>query len=347
MKIVQIAPLEETVPPRTYGGIELIVHNLAEEMVQLGHDVYLLGTGDSKTSAQLVPIIPQAIRNAYSPEEIDNWRNFIKMFHISTILKKIREIQPDIVHNHYSWRLVQFADFIDCPMYTTVHDSITSEHEQYTFLAHPDENYISISDNQRLALPEINWISTIYNGIQVDTFKVNTSKKRDYFAFLGRTSPEKGLKEICQMIKKTKHKLKIAAKIDSVDREYFEHEIKPLIDGKQIEFIGEVNHEQKTEFLRHAKSLLLWLNWEEPFGLVVIEAMACGTPVIVTKRGSMPEIIVDKKTGFLVESLDQMQHALNHVTDINPQDCRKHVEQNFSARRMAQEYLRLAGKLTN
>lgn len=347
MRIVQIAPLEEPVPPRTYGGTELVVYNLIEEMVALGHEVFLLGTGDSQTSANLVPIVEKSIRTMYKQDEIDTWRSFLKIYSIPKILKKINEIKPDIVHNHCSWRLVQFSDFIECPMYTTAHGALTSIHERYTFANNPRENYVSISDNQRLALPEINWVDTIYNGIQVDAFKPKRESKRDYFAFLGRTSPEKGLKEICMMIKKTNYKLKIAAKIDTVDKAYFEAEIKPLIDGAQIEFIGEVNHQQKVDFLQHAKGLLLWLNWEEPFGLVVIEAMAAGAPVIVNRRGSMPEIIEDKKTGFLINTIDEMQHALDNVVKISSKDCQTHVEKHFSARKMAQSYLDLAGKLSN
>lgn len=172
------------------------------------------------------------------------------------------------------------------------------------------------------------------------------AKDRDYFAFLGRTSPEKGLKEIIHMIKKTKYKLKIAAKLDTSDMDYFNAEIKPHIDGKQIEFIGEIGPNEKNEFLGKAKALLLWLNWEEPFGLVVTEAMACGTPVIVNPRGSMPELIKSGQTGFLVNSLDEMQTSLDAVGKINPSDCRTHVEKNFSAQKMTSDYLKLAGRLT-
>lgn len=345
MKIVQVAPLEEPVPPKTYGGTELVVYNVIEEMVKLGHEVHLLGTGDSHTSAHLVPIVEESIRNAKTPHNTEQWRNFMKIFHIPTILKVIKELKPDIVHNHCSWRILQFADFIECPMFTTVHGSIASPHERYTFEKYKTQNFVSISDNQRLAMPEINWLGTVYNGIDVDAFTLNKKDDRAYFAFLGRTSPEKGLKEICLMIKKTNHVLKIAAKIDAVDREYFEKEIQPLIDGKQIQFIGEVNHTQKVEFLKNAKALLLWLNWEEPFGLVVVEAMACGTPVIVNKRGSMPEIVVDTKTGFLINTIDDMLAAIEKIQTIKPQACYDHVAKHFSAKKMAQSYVDLARTL--
>lgn len=345
MRIVQIAPLEEPVPPSKYGGTELVVYNLVEEMTKLGHEVFLLASGDSKVSANLIPIIPKSIRKQYDPQEIDNWRNFLKFYHISSILKTIRDLQPDIVHNHFAWRLILFESFIDCPMYTTIHGPISSVHERYGYSKNPQANYISISDNQRKAMPELNWVKTIYNGIDVNAFKVGP-KKRDYFAFLGRTSPEKGLKEICQMIKKTSHRLKIAAKVDSVDQAYFDSQIKPLIDGSQIEFVGEVGHEGKVELLSQAKALLLWLNWEEPFGLVVPEANACGTPVIVNPRGSMPELVEHGKNGFLVNSLDEMQIRLDQTQTLSSQACREVVMRRFSAEIMAKEYLRLAGRLT-
>lgn len=346
MRIVQIAPLEEPVPPATYGGTELVVYNLIEEMTALGHEVYLLGTGDSKTSAKLVPIVPKAIRLAYPPETIDKWRHFLKFFHISTVLKKIEELKPDIVHNHFAWRLVAFADFIDCPTYTTIHGPISSIHERYTYRQFANHNYISISDNQRKALPELNWVKTIYNGIQVDSFKPAKKSERDYFVFLGRASPEKGLKEICRMIKTTNYKLKIAAKVDTVDREYFEKEVKPLIDGKQIEFVGEVDHAGKVELLSRAKALLLWLNWEEPFGLVVAEALASGAPVLVNPRGSMPELVDNGKTGFLVDSMEEMREKLAEVEKIDIEVCRQTAETRFSSQIMAKEYLKLAGRLT-
>lgn len=347
MRIVQIAPFEEPVPPRKYGGTELVVYNIVQEMTRLGHEVYLIAAGDSKVNANLIPIVEKSLRDMYPSEELDKWRNFLKFFKMGEILQKIREINPDIVHNHLNWRMLVFSDFIDCPMYTTIHGPISSFHERYTYEHYPDANYISISENQRKAMPDINWVKTIYNGIDVKRFNVGEKNDRDYFAFLGRTSPEKGLKEICLMIKKTSHRLKIAAKVDTVDNKYFEQEIKPLIDGSQIEFIGEIGPDEKSDFLGKAKGLLLWLNWEEPFGLVVTEAMACGTPVIVNKRGSMPELIEDKKTGFLVDSMEEMRHFLDKVDGINPQTCREHVENKFSSVIMAKEYLKLAGKLTN
>jgi glycosyltransferase involved in cell wall biosynthesis len=345
MRIVQVAPFEESVPPKKYGGIEIVIFNLVEELVKLGHEVFLLASGDSQTSAILIPTIDVSIRNKFSPTKIDEWRSWLKFYHTATVLEHIREIKPDIVHNHLSWRFIQFRKFIDCPLMTTCHGPLNSLPERYTFARHADANYISISDNQRLAMPKLNWVSTVYNGIAVEQFSLSKQKNKDYFVFLGRTSPEKGLREICQMIASTNHQLKIAAKVDVVDVEYFEKEIKPMIDGKQIEFIGEIDHQGKVELLKHARGLLLWLNWEEPFGLVVVEAMACGTPVIVNRRGSMPELIQNGKTGFLVNSLAEMEVKLNEVSTLKALDCRQWVENHFSTSQMTEGYLQVARNL--
>jgi len=348
MRIVQIAPLEEPVPPEKYGGIELVIYNITEGMVKAGHEVYLLASGDSLTSAHLVPIIPQAIRKAYTdPADIEKWRNFLKVYNTTTVVRHISALKPDIIHNHCSWRILQYADYINYPMMHTVHGPIGSVKERYALSQNSNANYISISNNQREAMPYINWVRTIYNGIDTSWYKSSPLEERQYFAFLGRTSPEKGLKEICEMIRKTSHTLKIAAKVDPVDRVYFEEEIRPLIDGEQIEFVGEINLEEKVKFLRKAKGLLLWLNWEEPFGLVVTEAMASGTPVIVNKRGAMPEIVKNGKTGFLVDSIEEMRSKLDMVHMINPHTCRHHVDTYFSQKTMTEHYLETAQELVN
>jgi glycosyltransferase involved in cell wall biosynthesis len=339
MRIVEIAAIEEKVPPEKYGGTELVVHNVTEGLVQAGHEVYLLASGDSETSANLVPLVEKSLRRMYSPEEIEHWRDYMKVATIPDILKHIKEIKPDIVHNHLNWRLLLFADLIECPVISTMHGPLASLRERETYGKHKNSNYVSISDNQRKAMPELNWVKTVYNGIDVGAFDLET-EKGDYFAFLGRTSPEKGLEEICRMVResKQKHKLKIAAKVDTVDKAYFETHIRPYIDGDQIEFLDEVDHAGKNELLKNAKALLLWLNWEEPFGLVVPEANACGTPVIVNPRGSMPELVKDGVNGFLVNSLAEMEAKLDEVQAIDPVLCRLHAEQNYSKEKMVRDY---------
>ncbi len=342
MKIAVTVPLEETVPPTKYGGTELVVYNEIEKLVEMGHEVYLLGTGDSTTSGTLVPIIDKAIRNKYTDqEELARWREYWKIASISKNLTHLDEIKPDVIHNHFAWRFLLFESNIKYPMFSTMHGPLTSIKEQETYREHSQHPFVSISNNQRKAMPDLHWERTVYNGLNMDQFPTTFDREREYFAFLGRTSPEKGLAELIHMIKKTDHKLKIAAKIDPVDEEYFATEIKPHVDGKQIEFIGEVDHAGKVELLSGAKALLLWLNWEEPFGLVITEAMACGAPVIVNSRGSMPELVTSE-TGFLVDSIAGMQEKLDAVDGIDPRACYQHVLKNFSAKKMTADYLSVA-----
>ncbi|MBX4210427.1 glycosyltransferase family 4 protein [Candidatus Parcubacteria bacterium] len=336
MNILEIAGLDERVPPQKYGGAELVISAITERLVKKGHDVTLLATGNSQTKAKLVPILPEPIRELH-PTDTEQWQQYLKVIIVPDILKAIRDTRPDIIHNHISWRMIVLEKILPCPMVSTIHGPITSFNDRQTFGRFPNHRYVSISNNQRKAMPEIRWLSTIYNGIDVSSFTY-TEKKDDYFAFLGRISPEKGLKEICLLIKKTKHKLKIAAKIDYTDVAFYKKEIMPLIDGEQIEFVGEVDHHGKNKLLRNARALLLWLNWEEPFGLVVIEANACGTPVIVNRRGAMMELIEHGKNGILVDTLLEMKNALEHVHKISTNACRTYVEKRFSADIMTDRY---------
>lgn len=346
LKILQIAPIEEPVPARKYGGIEQVVYNVTEELVRQGHEVYLMATGDSVTSARIIPIVPKSLREMYAGPDLNKWRDFYKMYYMGRVLKNIAWIKPDVIHQHLNWRFAMFSDLVTTPVITTVHGAITTMEEIASYSLFPNSNYVSISNNQRKALPNLNWVKTIYNGIDLSTYEYS-DKKGDYFAFLGRTSPEKGLAEIVRVIKKSPYKLKIAAKVDNVDKAYFEKEVKPFIDGRQIEFLGEVDMEGKNKLLKNAKGLLLWLNWEEPFGLVMVEAMATGTPVIVTSRGSAPELIKNGKTGFLVKSVDEMEKRLSDVDKIKPADCRTHVYQYFSREKMAADYTGLMERLVN
>lgn len=338
MRILQVVPFEESVPPTKYGGVELVVYNLVEELVNRGHEVYLSASGDSKTSAKLLPFGKKALRNAYRGEELDQARIYSKFRYPFHVVEQIHKIKPDVVHNHYAWRILSSAKLHSATMLTTMHGPMASKYEQKIYEEFSHLPFVSISDNQRKAMPYVNWVKTVYNGIDPNMFRLGEKSERDYFAFLGRTSPEKGLLEICKIIKSTNQKLKIAAKVDRVDKNYFESKIKPLIDGKQIEFIGEIGGKEKKEFLAKAKALLLWLNWEEPFGLVVTEAMASGTPVIVNRRGSMPELIDNQKTGFLINNLSEMKNCLDKVEKINAETCRNHVIKNFSVKSMTDGY---------
>lgn len=341
MKILQIAPLEETVPPMKYGGTELVVYNLTEELVKRNHDVYLFASGDSKTSAHLVAPIEKSVRKTFTSADLESGRELWLINGLAKMRTIIRELQPDIIHNHNGWPIVTFADDIyknfNIPMITTLHGPLNSMQEDFIYHDSKSASFISISNNQRKALPNINYIETVYNGIDVAKFDLST-EKREYFAILGRISKEKGIKEICELIKKTNEKLVIAAKLDPTDQEYFEKDVKPLIDNDQIKFIGEVDHQGKNEFLGKAKALLVWLNWEEPFGLVTIEANACGTPIIANRRGSMPEIVQDGVNGYLVDTLDEMEQKLSEVSKLSPLECRKVVEKRFSVKTMVDGY---------
>ncbi len=341
MRIMQIAAIEETVPPSKYGGTELVVSNVTEGMVERGHEVFLLAAGNSKTAAHLVPLAEKSLREMYPIEEMNMWRKYYNVYLVSEVLRLIDEIKPDVIHNHLSWRLVLFSDFIKIPMFHTIHGPVTDKSHQIAYNRFPKANYISISDYQRTPMPHLNWVKTVYNGIDVNKFELG-EENREYFAFLGRVSPEKGLAEICKMIKSTNEKLKIAAKIDQVDLEYYDKEIKPFIDGNQIEYVGEVDHIGKNELLKNAKGLLAWPNWPEPFGLAIVEALACGTPVFVNRLGSMPELMIDGKSGFLVDSIEEMKAKLGDVKMIDPVFCREHVVKNFAKEKMVDDYLDVA-----
>ncbi len=345
MKIALVAPLEEPVPPSKYGGTELVVANLANGLVRRGHTVYLLAAGDSRTEAQLIPILPKSIRKMYPPDEIDAWRDYWKYVGIAKALEALKTLDLDIVHNHYSWRVVMYSKLADKPIVSTLHGPLTSRNEATTYSAHAHEAYVSISNNQRSALPHLNWVATVYNGIEVERFKPSYKTTNDYFAFIGRTSPEKGLADIIQLVRTSQHQLKIAAKVDSVDQQYFDKKVKPYIDNKQIEFVGEVGHEGKNRLLKGAKALLSWLNWEEPFGLVVPEANACGTPVIVNRRGSMPELVENGVNGYLVDTKEEMLECMAKVDNLSRRACRKRVEEKYSVDAMVEGYERVYKKL--
>ncbi|CAM6105576.1 unnamed protein product [Calypogeia fissa] len=349
LRIVVLAPSEEPVPPRTYGGSELVAYNVTEELVRRGHEVYLIAAGTSTTSAILVPIAEKSFREVYAnsplknnPADYNALRDYWNVKCCVEATAIIRSLKPDLVHNHVDWLGVVLQSLMPCPMITTVHNLIQFETQRRAMLENPHGNFVSISDNQRKDLPAANWVSTVYNGIDVNRFTEGNGDG-GYFAFLGRISPEKGCAEICRIIRSsTKHRLKIAAKIDAMNMDYYLNEVKPLIDGDQIEYIGEVDFAGKNAFLRDAKALLLWLNWEEPFGLVVAEANACGTPVVVNRRGSMLEVIQPGVNGILVNTTEEMKEALDKVDDLDRSKCREYVKSRFDVTHMVDGYEKLA-----
>jgi glycosyltransferase involved in cell wall biosynthesis len=344
LRIALLAPFEEPVPPKKYGGTELVVYNLTEELVALGHDVTLIASGDSTTSAKLAPAVDQAIR-VLSRARNPKTRTALKYQGLANTLSIIMNGNFDILHNHYGWELLMFKKLLKCPIITTLHGTLVDPTEQEMYSLYKDMSFVSISDSQRRHGPHLNYLGTVYNGIQVDRFKFN-DKPQDYLAFLGRITPEKGPVYAIEIARKTNQRLIIGAKIDPVDKSYFEQIVEPLIDGDQIKFIGEVDHPAKVELLSNARALISPLQWDEPFGLVNIEALASGTPVISINRGSMPEIIETGKVGFLCSNIDEMINRVADIDTIDRRACRDHVEKNFTSQVMATQYSKIYNKLT-
>ncbi len=343
MKIAQIAPFEEPVPPKKYGGTERIVYHLTEELVKNGHNVTLFATGDSKTSAKLLPIFPQALRSIKIGQNLKA-REAYKLIGLAKVIEILLKENFDIIHNHIGWRFLPFIKILKTKVVTTLHGPLDIGYQRFIYQKFPNSYYISISKNQREPLPKLNFVGNVYNGIDITSFPFK-EKSGNYLAFLGRMSPEKGPLEAIKIAKKMKMKLIMAAKIDVVDKEYFSKKIKPLIDNRMIKFIGEIGHKKKVQLLQNAKATLIPINWREPFGLVLTESMACGTPVIAFKRGSVPEVIKDKKTGFIVKNVDEAVESLKKIDQIDRRDCRKWVEEKFTSEKMANGYEKIYSKV--
>jgi len=341
MRILLLAPLWETVPPPAYGGTEAIVSLLSDRLALAGHDVDLFASGDSTTLGNLHWVYPRSLRTAYdlrNPSPYD-W------LHNAIALSKAEEF--DIVHNHSGELAMAMSHLIKTPMLTTMHDLITPDTK--IIWDHYNRFYNTISYAQRKSMPEIanrNFIGVVYNAIEVETFPY-CEQKEDYLLFLAHIAPKKGTHHAIEVAKRLGKKLLIAGKVDRVGREYFAKEIEPKIDGKQIQFLGEVDAEQKRALYAKAYCLLAPLTWEEPFGLTIIEAMACGTPVIAFSRGAVPELIVEGKTGYLVQDVEQMVKAVYCIDQIEPCYCREHVERNFDVPRMINDYLAAYEKVLN
>ena len=334
MRIAQVAPLHESVPPKRYGGTERVVALLTEELVAGGHDVTLYATGDSETRAELRSVCARGIRE--DPECVDPLG-----IHYCMLERLLREARGfDLVHFHTDILHLPFLRRLECPYVTTLHGRLDLPHLDEVYSVYTESPLISISNSQRLPMANARWIGTVYHGIGRDEFQL--SYPRDgYMAFLGRISPEKGPDKAIELALKTGNKIKLAAKVDKVDRDYFEQIIKPLLSHRDVEFVGEVNAKEKTEFLQGASALLFPIDWPEPFGLVMIEAMACGAPVVAWNRGSVPEVIDEGLTGFIVESDEEAVAAIARCHDFDRQACRRRFEERFLAKRMAGDYLQL------
>jgi glycosyltransferase involved in cell wall biosynthesis len=332
MYIAQIAPLAEAVPPRFYGGTERVIHWLTEELVALGHDVTLFASGDSVTSARLEAVWPRALRLDGSVRD----PNALHMAMLERVRQQANEF--DFLHFHLDYYPFSLFCRQPVPFVTTLHGRLDLPEHEPVFATFPTVPVISISDSQRRPVPDANWIRTIYHGLPRELL-MPVPATPGYFAFLGRIAPEKGIDRAISIARRCGVPLRIAAKVDKMDREYFNDKIRPQLDGRNVAYIGEIADHEKSEFLSGAVALLDPIDWPEPFGLVMIEAMACGTPVIAFNRGSIPEVIDEGLTGFIVEDEEGAIGAFNRLSLLSRERIRNRFEQRFTARRMALEYL--------
>jgi glycosyltransferase involved in cell wall biosynthesis len=340
MHIAQIAPLTEAIPPKLYGGTERVVSWLTEELIALGHEVTLFASGDSVTSAQLDAVWPRALRLDGSVRD----PNALHMLMLERVYR--RRADFDFLHFHLDYYPFSLFSRQSTPFVTTLHGRLDLPEHQPVFDAFSAVPVVSISNSQRRPLPQAHWVRTVHHGLPEQLLTPKPIKP-SYFAFLGRIAREKGVDRAIQIAQHCGVKLKMAAKVDSADREYFDEQIHPMIKSSGVEYIGEINDKEKSEFLSGAIALLVPIDWPEPFGLVMIEAMACGTPVIAFNRGSVPEVIDDGVTGFIVEDINGAIGAVDRLGQLSREKIRQRFEERFTARRMAQDYLSVYRNLTD
>ena len=337
MRIAQVAPLVESVPPKLYGGTERVVSWLSDELVRQGHDVTVFASGDSHVLGRLVAITDQALR--LNPQVKDPLGYHVMM------LDRVCALADsfDVIHFHIDLLHAPFLRNLRVPALTTLHGRLDLPDLVPFYKAFPEFPAVSISDAQRRPLPMVNWLDTIYHGLPADLLPATLQPQGDYLAFLGRISPEKRPDRAIEIAVRAGMKLKIAAKIDNADRGYWDRAIAPLVAAHPdcVEFIGEINDAQKTGFLGNARGLLFPIDWPEPFGLTMIEAMACATPVIAYSCGSVPEIIEDGKSGFLVNSIDEAVDAVRRLDRLPRAGVRACFERRFTVERMAADYVDL------
>jgi glycosyltransferase involved in cell wall biosynthesis len=341
VKIAQIAPLIESVPPKLYGGTERIVSYLTEELVARGHEVTLFASGDSTTEAELVPCAERALR--LNPEVHDPIPHHIAM------LEKVRQRADefDILHFHIDVLHYPLARYFACRSLTTLHGRLDLADLKPVYALFPDLPFVSISDDQRRPLPDLNWISTVHHGLPRDLLAFSPVPHGDYLAFLGRISPEKRPDRAIEIAARTGLRLKMAAKIDRADLEYWRAEIEPMVASyPNVEFVGEIGEGGKAAFLGNARALLFPIDWPEPFGLVMIEAMACGTPMIAFHSGSVPEIIDEGQSGFVVDTVGQAVEACRNAAMLDRAGVRACFDRRFCIERVVDDYLALYANLS-
>lgn len=331
MKIAQIAPLYESVPPKLYGGTERVVSYLTEELVRLGHEVTLFASGDSLTTARLESGCAKALRLTRCADPLAH-----HMILLDKVLAKASEF--DVLHFHTDYQHFPATRNLQLPAVTTLHGRLDLPDLVPLYQQFDRVPLVSISQAQRRPLGRVNWVGNVHHGLPMNLYRLQ-AKPGEYLAFLGRISPEKRPDRAIQIAKKAGMKLKIAAKVDAVDRKYFESTIRPLLDDPDVDFLGEINEQEKNEFLGKAYAYLFPIDWPEPFGVSMIEAMACGTPTVAFCCGSVPEVIEDGVTGFIVRNEDEAVKALDRVSGLSRARCRATFERRFTACRMAKDYL--------
>lgn len=338
MRIALVAPLFESVPPKLYGGTERIVSYLAEELVAQGHHVTLFASGDSVTRARLEPIVERGLR-------LDPRCRDTLAYHILMLDRVFdRAAAFDIIHFHIDYLHFPLSRQTGIPQVTTLHGRLDLPELVPLYDRFRDMPVVSISNNQRKPLPQANWLTTVYHGLPADLYALSETPG-SYLAFLGRISPEKRPDRAIEIARRCGIPLRIAAKVDRVDAAYFKEHIEPLLDDPLVEYIGEIEEREKQEFLANARALLFPIDWPEPFGLVVIEAMACGTPTVAYRCGSVPELVDDGVTGYIVSDEEQAVRAIERIERIDRRRCREIFEERFTAARMARDYVRIYRRL--
>ncbi len=339
MRVAQVAPLTEAIPPKLYGGTERVVHWLTEELVALGHEVTLFASGDSRTSARLEAPWPRSLRLDGSVRD----PNSLHMAMLEQVRQRAHEF--DMLHFHLDYYPFSLFSRQSTPFVSTLHGRLDLPEHQSVFATFPSIPVVSISNAQRRPVPCGNWIRTIAHGLPANLL-IPQPVTPCYFAFLGRIAPEKRVDCAIRIARRCGVQIRIAAKVDNVDRAYFEETVRPLLDPPSVEYIGEINDKAKAVFLSGALALLVPIDWPEPFGLVMIEAMACGTPIIAFNRGSVPEVIDEGVTGFIVEDEEAALGAVDRLPRLSREKIRKRFEERFTSRRMAQDYLAVYRSLT-
>ena len=331
LRIAQIAPLYERIPPKLYGGTERVVSYITEELVRRGHDVTLFAAGDAQTTARLHAACPQALRLAGKQE----LGGFLQLPMLSDVYENAEDF--DVIHSHIDYWSFPFARLSKTPSVSTMHGRLDLEDLKPIYARYKTVPLISISDGQRMPVPFMNWISTVHHGLPRDLLNYSKGPGK-YLAFLGRISPEKRPDLAIDIARKAGIPIKLAAKVDVVDRAYFDQVIKPRLAFPDVEYIGEINESQKNEFLGNALALMFTIDWPEPFGLAMIEALACGTPVIARSCGSVPEVLRNGVSGIMATEFDDLVQAVKNIDSISREGCRKEFETRFTAEVMAVQY---------